>query len=59
MKEYYVYIITNHEQTTLYTGITSNLVKRIYEHKYKLVEGFSKKYNLQYLVYYEIHMIEC
>lgn len=55
MKEYYVYIITNYGQTTLYTGITSNLVKRIYEHKNKLVDGFSKKYNLQYLVYYEIH----
>jgi len=55
MNEYYVYIITNYEQTTLYIGITSNLAKRIYEHKYKLVDGFSKKYNLQYLVYYEIH----
>ncbi|MFA6990033.1 MAG: GIY-YIG nuclease family protein [Candidatus Gastranaerophilaceae bacterium] len=55
MKEYYVYIITNYEQTTLYIGITSNLIKRIYEHKNKLTDGFSKKYNLQYLVYYEIH----
>ncbi len=55
IKEYYVYIITNYKQTTLYTGIPSDLVKRIYEHKCKLVDGFSKKYNLQYLVYYEIH----
>ena len=55
MKEYYVYIITNYEKTTLYTGISSDLVKRIYEHKNKLIEGFSKKYHLQYLVYYEIH----
>ena len=50
-----LYIITNYEKTTLYTGISSDLVKRIYEHKNKLIEGFSKKYHLQYLVYYEIH----
>ena len=55
MKEYYVYIITNYEQTTFYTGVTSDLPKRIYKHKYKLADGFSPKYNLQYLVYYEIH----
>jgi len=55
MKEYYVYIITNYEQTTLYTGVTSNLEKRIYEHKNEFANGFSKRYNLYYLVYYEIH----
>ncbi len=49
----YVYIITNIENTTLYVGVTADLVRRIYEHKNKLVDGFSKKYNLDKLVYYE------
>ena len=52
-KQYYVYIITNYEETVLYTGVTNNLKRRIYEHKNKLVNGFSKKYNLNKLVYYE------
>lgn len=50
----YVYIITNKTNSVLYTGVTSNLAKRIYEHKNKLVEGFSNKYNLNKLVYYEV-----
>ncbi len=50
---YYVYIITNKHDTTVYVGVTNNLVRRIYEHKMKLVEGFSKKYNLNRLIYYE------
>ena len=50
---YYVYIITNKNNTVLYVGVTSNLKKRIYEHKNKVVEGFSKRYNLDKLVYYE------
>ncbi len=50
----YVYIITNKKEGTLYIGVTSNLSKRIYEHKQKFVDGFSKKYNLDKLVYYEI-----
>jgi len=49
----YVYIIFNKRNGTLYVGVTSNLVKRIYEHKNKLVEGFSKKYNITKLGYYE------
>ncbi len=52
MKQYYVYIMTNNSKT-LYTGITNNLVRRVYEHKHKLVEGFTKKYNITRLVYYE------
>ena len=52
--QYYVYIITNQYNTVLYIGVTNNLVKRIYEHKQKLVDGFSKKYNLNKLVYFEI-----
>ena len=50
----YIYIITNYKNTTLYTGVTSNLVKRIWEHKNEIVEGFSKKYKLHKLVYYEV-----
>ncbi len=50
----YIYIITNHNNTTLYTGVTTNLVKRIWEHKNEIVEGFSKKYKLHKLVYYEV-----
>jgi putative endonuclease len=52
MKEYFVYIMANRSRT-LYTGVTNNLERRIYEHKHKLVEGFTKKYNLTRLVYYE------
>lgn len=52
MKQYYVYIMTNHSKT-LYIGITSNLKKRVWEHKNKLVEGFTKKYNINQLIYYE------
>ncbi|MCB9211115.1 MAG: GIY-YIG nuclease family protein [Ignavibacteriales bacterium] len=54
MKDYYVYIITNNKKT-LYIGVTNNLQRRIYEHKNQLIEGFSKKYNLNKLVYYEIY----
>jgi len=51
---YCVYIMTNKTKIVLYTGITSNLNKRIYEHKENLVEGFTKKYNVHKLVYYEV-----
>ena len=50
---YYVYIITNKNNSTLYIGATNDLNRRIYEHKNKLVDGFSKRYNLNKLVYYE------
>lgn len=53
MKSFYVYIITNKHNTTFYIGITNNLIRRIYEHKQGLIEGFSKKYLLKKLVYYE------
>lgn len=50
-----VYILTNKPNGTLYIGVTSNLIKRIWEHKQKLVDGFSKKHSLDKLVYYEIY----
>ncbi len=53
-KQYYVYIMTNKLNSVLYTGVTSDLEKRAYEHKSKLVEGFTKKYNVDKLVYYEV-----
>jgi len=55
MKNYYVYILSSKRNGTLYTGITSNLVKRVYEHKNGLIEGFTKKYNVHKLVWYEVH----
>ena len=53
-KNYCVYLITNKHNTVLYTGVTNNLTRRIFEHKNKLAKGFSSKYNLTKLVYYEI-----
>ncbi|WP_026104180.1 GIY-YIG nuclease family protein [Anabaena sp. PCC 7108] len=52
--QYYLYIMTNKYNTVLYTGVTNNLQRRVYEHKSKLVEGFTKRYNVIKLVYYEI-----
>lgn len=54
MKQYYTYILTSKLNSVLYTGITDNLIKRVYQHKNKLVEGFTKKYNVNKLVYFEI-----
>ncbi len=53
MNQYYVYIMTN-KSRTLYTGMTNNLERRVYEHKHHLVEGFTKKYKTTKLVYYEV-----
>ena len=52
-KTYFVYIMTNVSDNVLYIGVTNDLQRRIYEHKNKLVKGFSEKYNLSKLVYYE------
>ena len=52
-KQFYVYIMTNKANTVLYTGMTNDIRKRVYEHKQKLVEGFAKKYNVVKLVCYE------
>lgn len=51
-KRYYVYIMTN-KSKTLYTGVTNNLERRVYEHKLKQIHGFTAKYNITQLVYYE------
>jgi putative endonuclease len=51
-KHYYVYIMTNHSKT-LYTGVTNNLERRVHEHRLKLIPGFTSKYNITRLVYYE------
>jgi putative endonuclease len=53
MKNYYVYILASKYNGTLYIGVTNNLLRRIYEHKNGLIDGFSKKYNVKMLVYYE------
>lgn len=53
-KQYYIYIMTNKFNTVLYIGVTSDLKKRVYEHREKLVEGFAKRYSINKLVYYEI-----
>jgi putative endonuclease len=55
-KAYYVYILTTRLNTVLYTGVTSDLVKRIIEHKSNLAFGFTQRYCIHKLVYYEIHM---
>ena len=52
-KTYYVYITASKRNDTLYIGVTSNLKKRIYEHKESLIDGFTKKYNVDKLVYFE------
>ena len=53
-RQFYVYLMTNKGNTVLYTGVTNNLRRRVYEHKQKLTDGFTKKYNVVKLVYYEV-----
>ena len=52
-RNYYVYMMTNVSRT-LYTGVTNSLERRIFEHKHKLIEGFTKRYNITMLVYFEV-----
>ena len=53
MKNYFVYILSSKRNGTLYIGITNDLIKRVYEHREELMDGFTKKYNINQLVYYE------
>jgi putative endonuclease len=53
-KQYYIYILTNKSNKVIYIGVTNDLERRMFEHKNKLVEGFTKRYNLMKLVYYEV-----
>ncbi len=52
---YFVYILTNVRHTVFYTGVTNDLVRRVHEHKQKLIEGFTKRYNITEVVYFEEH----
>lgn len=52
-KHYYVYILSNYTNTTLYIGVTGNIIRRMYEHKNGIVDGFTKKYHVNKLVYLE------
>ena len=52
-KTYYIYLITNWNNKVLYTGVTNNLEKRVYQHKNKLIKDFTEKYNVNKLVYFE------
>ena len=54
-KQFYVYILASKRNGTLYVGVTSDLIKRVWEHKNKLVKGFTEKYRVDKLVYYEVH----
>jgi putative endonuclease len=54
MKQYCVYLLTNKNNTVIYIGFTSNLIKRIYQHKTKSFKGFTQKYNCDKLVYFEV-----
>jgi len=60
MKQAAVYIVTNKRNGTLYVGVTSNLIQRVYQHKEGIIPGFTQKYGCKMLVYYEIHSnMEC
>ena len=54
MKQSYMYILFNQRNGTVYVGVTTNLVRRVYEHKNKIVDGFTKKYNVDKLGFYEV-----
>lgn len=54
-KQFYVYILASKRNGTLYTGVTSNLIQRVWQHKHEVIQGFTRKYNIKTLVYYEVH----
>jgi putative endonuclease len=55
MKKYYLYLLTNKHRNVLYTGVTNDLIYRVYVHKNKLCKGFTQKYNVDKVVYYEVY----
>ena len=55
MKNYYIYIMTNKRNGTLYIGVTNDLIRKVYEHKNYLLDGFTKNYDIKMLVYFEIY----
>jgi putative endonuclease len=55
MKAFYVYILCSKRNGTLYIGVTSDIIKRVYQHKNNLIDGFTKKYNIHHLVWFEKH----
>ncbi len=55
LKQPCVYILANRKNGTLYIGVTSNLVQRIYQHRENLIDGFTKRYNIHKLIWYELH----
>lgn len=55
MNNYFVYILASKIGGTIYIGVTNDLIRRVYEHQQKLADGFTKKYNVSKLVYYEVH----
>lgn len=54
-KQFYIYIMTNKNNTVLYTGVTNDLNRRVFEHKNKLSDGFTKKFNVDKLIFYEVY----
>jgi putative endonuclease len=54
MRQFFVYVLTNKRHTVLYTGVTNDLKKRGYQHRHKLIAGFTSRYNVDKLVYYEV-----
>ena len=54
-KQFYVYILASKRNGTLYTGVTSNLIQRVWQHKHDVIQAFTRKYNVKTLVYYEVH----
>jgi putative endonuclease len=55
-KQYFVYLLASKPYGTLYVGVTSNLIQRVFQHREGLVDGFTKKYDVHKLVYYEVHL---
>ena len=55
-KQFFVYLLASKPYGTLYVGVTSNLIQRVFQHKEGLVDGFTKKYDVHQLVYYEVHL---